>query len=147
MQERGRGRIGLPPRLAGSADINQSRTCDSAVRSDLRPPRFTGSSMRKGKLYPHARVPPCREHLLVSRGVCYLPQPSLAKPLPSRPSRRPVSLCCSVIKRVVSRWGGGGSNFVTYANLRHFIFNTILLPGVCHCSGIMVRVVSLSRLE
>lgn len=49
LQERNWGRIGLP-RLADQADVTQPGTCDSAVRSDLRPLRFTRFSMRKGKL-------------------------------------------------------------------------------------------------
>lgn len=56
LQERNWGRIGLP-RLADQADVTQPGTCDSAVRSDLRPPRFTSSSMRKGKLI-RMQVPP-----------------------------------------------------------------------------------------
>lgn len=57
LQERNWGRIGLP-RLADQADVSLAcGTCDSAVRSDLRPPRFTSFSMRKGKLI-RVQVPP-----------------------------------------------------------------------------------------
>lgn len=123
MQERNRDRIGLP-RLADRA-CNQPGTCDSAVRSDLRLPRFTLFLDAERQTYPHAS--PAAHHL-VSRRARYLPR--------------------SIIRRV-SDWDG----FVTFANLFLSIFNTTCIrPPTIHVYSVreysvIIRVTSLSQFE
>lgn len=127
-----RGRIGLP-RLVGSRGYNQTCTCDSAVRSDLRPPRFTGSSMRKSKLIrmrvpPERRAPPRQPRMLSAS--TRLPTPFT--PLPFSLSF--LFLSCSIIKRF---WLGGIISLLpqTYVTL---FFNATLTwcnLEVCNHTG------------